>query len=177
MWWPDYQLRLFRRGKGAFLQNQVHRALSIEGKTEKLENPMIHINYTSVSQFVAKLNNYTDIEAENMIKKDYGFNFLDALRFPVDDFLKTFFMQKGYRDGLHGLVLGLLQAFYMEVVFAKLWERHNFRQVEEKDMLSDLKKEIISTGRKIKYWIKTTVINDATNPLKKTLLRLSRKVL
>jgi glycosyltransferase involved in cell wall biosynthesis len=116
MWWPDYQLKIFRSGNGGF-EEGVHKALRVEGVTDRLDNFLIHENYTSVFQYIEKLNNYTSIEANNLAKDGYRFNWLDAIRFPVDDFVKTFFLQKGYSDGLHGLVLSSLQAFYMEVVF------------------------------------------------------------
>lgn len=175
MWWPDYQLKLFRRGRGEFDKNQVHRALKVEGQTEKLSNHMIHNNYESISQFIRKLNNYTDIEAENL-KSNYKVNWLDAIRFPVDDFVKTFFLQKGYRDGLHGLVLSMLQAFYMEVVFAKLWEKTNFAEIEEDNFIDEVKKELKNSSNKVKYWVMSILINDSKNPIKKAILKTARKI-
>ena len=131
IWWPDYNLRLFRQGKGKFPENHVHEKLEVEGEVGKLENPMIHHNYQTVSQFINKLNKtYTESETEHFIKSGKSINWFDAIRWPTNDFLKTFFMQKGYKDGLHGLVLSLFQAFYSLVFFAKVWERkENFRDL------------------------------------------------
>lgn len=174
MWWPDYQLKLFKKGKGKY-ENQVHRALKVDGETQKFENPLIHNNYKTVSQFVSKLNTYTDIEVERFVREDYKFHFLDAVRFPVDDFVKTFFLQKGFRDGLHGLVLSILQAFYMEVVFAKLWEKHKFEEINSPDFIKQVNQEWKVSFEKIKYWFITTVINQSKNPIKKILLKAARK--
>ncbi|HVT01652.1 MAG TPA: glycosyltransferase family 2 protein, partial [Patescibacteria group bacterium] len=96
MWWPDYQLRLFKKGKGSFEKNSVHKVITVEGQTEKLENPFIHDNYTSVDQYLLKLINYTSIEADVLMDQGYKFSWIDAIRFPVNDFLKTFFLQKGF---------------------------------------------------------------------------------
>ncbi len=175
MWWPDYQLKFFRRGKGKFEKNEVHHALTVNGETIKIESPILHNNYNSISQYIKKLNNYTDIEAENLVK-DYNFNFLDAIRFPVDDFVKTFFLQKGFRDGLHGLVLSILQAFYMEVVFAKLWEKNKFIEVNEPTFLKNVKEELKNSGEKVKYWATSNLIDNAKNPFKKILLKTARKI-
>lgn len=175
MWWPDYQLRLFKKGKGRFGKNSVHAALTLEGETEKLTNFILHENYTSVFQYVEKLNNYTSIEAENLVSDGYRFNWLDAIRFPVDDFVKTFFLQKGFGDGLHGLVLSFLQAFYTEVVFAKLWEKHKFEEIEDANFLKAVEDELKKSGGKIKYWISNTLISRTKNPVKKILLKTSRK--
>lgn len=176
MWWPDYQLKLFKKGKAKFSQNDVHKALIVNGSTAKLENPIIHNNYTSVSQFVTKLNNYTDIEAISLRDSGYKFSWLDSIRFPTNDFLKTFFLQKGYREGLHGLVLSILQAFYMEIVFAKLWESKGFEEVNDKNFVKNLKKELSEFSNKFKYWGVTILINDSKNPLKKVIFKAARKI-
>jgi glycosyltransferase involved in cell wall biosynthesis len=177
MWWPDYQLRLFRKGKGRFGKEEVHRALVLDGASEKLINPIIHYNYASVRQYLEKLNNYTDIEADRLTREGYKFNWLDAIRFPVNDFVKIFFLQKGFKDGLHGLVLSILQAFYMEVVFAKLWEKEGFREVESKNFLQEVILEFKESKNKIIYWITSSLIDESKNPLKKIGLKIKRKIL
>ncbi len=176
MWWPDYQLKLFKNGKGKFEKSTIHKALQVAGQTEKLENYLIHNNYTSVSQFVIRLNSYTDLEAENRVSDGYRFSAFDAIRFPVDDFVKTYFLQKGYQDGLHGLVLSILQAFYMEVVFAKLWEKKDFEDVSDPGFTNGVQKEFINSGNKVKYWVKTILIDSSKNPVRKILLKTSRKI-
>ncbi|MBI3282664.1 hypothetical protein HYZ70_01135, partial [Candidatus Curtissbacteria bacterium] len=78
-----------------------------------------------------KLNKtYTESETENFLSSGKSIYWFDAIRWPVADFVKTFFHQKGYKDGMHGLVLYLFQAFYALVFFAKVWERkENFRDL------------------------------------------------
>jgi len=176
MWWPDYQLKLFRKGKGKFGKNEVHKALILEGVSEKLTNPLIHYNYTSIHQYLQKLNNYTDIEAENLSSQEYKFNWLDAIRFPVNDFVKTFFLQKGFKDGIHGLVLSMFQAFYMGIVFAKLWEKEGFKEVESKNFLHEVLKEFKESKNKMIYWLTSSLINESKNPLRKLGLKLKRKI-
>ncbi len=175
-WWPDYQVKLFRKGKGKFSQNSVHKKLDIEGEVRKLENPLTHQNYTSVSQFITKLNNYTDIEAQSQFLSGYKFSWIDSVKFPVDDFLKTFFLEHGYREGLHGLVLSILQAFYMEIVFVKLWEKEKFKEVEVDNFIGKLKNEFNISGTKFKYWLTTALIYESKNPFKKLALRATRKI-
>lgn len=176
MWWPDYQLRLFKKGKGKYGKNSVHTALTVDGETGKFKNFLLHDNYSTVSQYILKLNAYTDIEAANLASDGYAFNWLDAIRFPVDDFLKTFFLQKGYSDGLHGLVLSMLQAFYMEVVFAKLWEKRKFEEIEGENFISEVSSEFMSSANKVRYWIADTIMRKSKNPFKKMLLVASKKI-
>lgn len=174
MWWPDYQLRLFRRGKGKFPEKHVHEYLKVLGTTEKLKNPLIHQNYTSIDQYLYKmLNIYVPSEVKNREGQKVGW--VDSIRFPVNDFLKTFFLQKGYKDGIHGLVLSFLQAFYMEIVFAKIWEKQSFNKESPKYFLNDLLKEFKSVKREFAYWFLTSLMKETRNPFKKIIYRLARK--
>jgi glycosyltransferase involved in cell wall biosynthesis len=177
IWWPDYQLRLFKRGKGKFEEKDVHEYIKVDGRTEKLTGFLMHNNYSSVSQFIEKMDKiYTENEAEGIIKEGRNLEWLDAIRFPVDDFLKTFFAQKGYKDGLHGLVLSILQAFYAEVVFAKAWERQGFKEYNSPSFLKEVYKEFKKISKEFKYWFLTSSIQDSGNIFKKTVYKLKRRL-
>src|SRR5258708_9271721 len=56
-WWPDYQLRLFKKNKGKFPEKHVHEYLKVEGETQKLQHPLVHENYSSIDQFIYKMLN------------------------------------------------------------------------------------------------------------------------
>lgn len=175
IWWPDYNLRLFRRGKGKFPLKHVHEKLEVKGKIGKLKNPMIHYNYQTVSQFIKKLDTtYSESETENFLKEKKNINWYDAIRWPIADFVKTFFLQKGYKDGLHGLVLSLFQAFYALVFFAKVWERkENFADLTPDNFLSAAVKEFQKVAKDIRWWIYETL--SAENPTKKIYYKLRRR--
>lgn len=178
IWWPDHQLRLFRREFGEFPEKHVHEYLKVKGQTEKLENPMEHLNYSSVSQYLYKMDKiYSESEVKNFITSGKAISWIDALRFPANDFFKTFFAQKGYRDGLHGLVLSLLQAFYAEVVFAKIWERQGFKEENSETFLRDVNKEFKKISKEFKYWFFSSFISESKNQVQKLFYRILRKTL
>lgn len=153
IWWPDYQLRFFRRGKGKFPGIHNHEFLVVEGQTEKLKSPLIHQSYTSITQYVDKFNHtYTDNEVENFIESGKKITWLDALRFPLSDFMTNFFARGSYKDGLHGLVLSILQAFYSFEVFAKVWEKQGFWEYNSKDLLHDVKREVEGKKKEFAWW-------------------------
>lgn len=174
IWWPDYQLRLFRKGCGKFAEKHVHEYIEVSGKTEKMEEAMIHQNYSSISQFISKMDKiYSENEVQNYIDSGKAIEWHDALRFPVQDFIKTYFAQKGYKDGLHGLVLSILQAFYSEVVFAKIWEKKGFQ--EKEISLREIASELKRSKNEIDYWIHSAFIEKEKNPIKKIFHRIGRK--
>ncbi|MFH0864205.1 MAG: glycosyltransferase family 2 protein [Candidatus Gottesmanbacteria bacterium] len=174
LWWPDEQLRLFKNGKGKFPEQHVHEYIQVDGKTGHLKNPMDHQNYSSVSQWLYKMDNiYSNNEVENFLTSKKELHWTDALKWPVSDFLKTYFSQQGYKDGLHGLVLSMLQAFYMEIVFAKIWERQGFKKEEpDKNMIAG---EIISLHKDMNYWLRTMELENSKG-FKRLILRILRKI-
>lgn len=176
IWWPDYQLRLFRNGKGKFLAEHVHEMIVIDGQTEKLSEPLIHYNYASVSQYLTKLDKiYTENESDVILKSGKKLMWIDAIRMPASDFLKTFFYQKGYRDGLHGLVLSLLQAFYAEIVFAKTWEKQGFPEYNSSSFVKDVWRELSRAAHECYYWFLSVAIDETQSSVKKVLYKLLRR--
>lgn len=177
IWWPDYVLRLFKKDKGIFPEKHVHEYISLVGETEKLKEPLMHLNYSSVSQYIQKMDRiYTEDEVKNLIKEGKTFHWTEALTLPVRDFLKTFFLQKGYRDGLHGLTLSILQAFYTELVFLKMWEHQGFKEIENKNFLKDVFMTCKKLGFEIRYWFLSALIDESKGSVKKSYLRLLRKI-
>jgi glycosyltransferase involved in cell wall biosynthesis len=175
IWWPDRQLRLFKRGAGKYAEKHVHEYISVAGLVGTLNNPYTHYNYDSVGQYLEKMQRvYTENEVRKYLSLGYTVTWQDAIRFPASDFIKLYFAQGGYKDGLHGLVLAILQAFYSFLIFLKLWERERFVDMEipADTAIAEMKK----TGKELSYWIMTVRIGETGNPLKKLWYKLARKL-
>lgn len=176
LWYPDYQLRLFRRGKGKFPGKHNHELLEVKGETEKLKTPLVHYNYQSVDQYLRKIQSfYSDNEVKVFLDCGKTIHWHDAIRLPASDFLTNFFAREGYKDGLHGLVLALLQAFYTLVVFAKVWEKQGFWQYDSKDFLKETQTELSAKGDELAYWIEKQGKAKATL-LERLIRRLKTKL-
>lgn len=175
IWWPDRQLRLFRKGMGTYPEKHVHEYIAVSGPSRKLEHSFLHYNYDSLNQYLAKMQDiYTGSEVEKLVATGYRVDWRDAIRFPVSDFLKLYFAQSGYKDGLHGLVLASLQGFYSFLIFVKLWEREKFQEIDTP--FGNVRKELMHAGRETNYWLHTTAILDTTNPLTRFVHRVLRRL-
>ncbi len=175
IWWPDYQLRLFKRGKGRYTKAKVHQDIAIDGTIGELKEPLDHHNYQSISQYLAKMDQYTENEANSYVSQNIHFLWVDIIRMPASDFLKTFFLQEGYKDGLHGLVLSIMQGFYMFLVVTKVWEKQGFREENSKDFLKTLVTEWGKIHQEVSYWVLTALSNNSSNPLTKISYKIKRK--
>lgn len=177
LWWPDYQLRLFKKGKGKFESSTVHRHIGIKGITKHLSEPFIHESYNSIGQYVSRMNTiYTNVEADKIVNSGKRLSTFSAINMPMEDFLKTFFMQKGYRDGLHGLMLSMLQAFYMFLVVAKVWEKQGFYEKDSREVLKAFTNDEKNLTYQIKYWITTALIEESRSPLHRVVYHVARKL-
>jgi len=107
-WYPDPQLRLFKKGKGKYVKAHVHEALKLEGESVYLKEFIIHHHYETITQFIRRtVDIYAPNEAQDYLDKGYQFSAFDAVRFPLNEFISRFFARKGYKDGFYGLMLSL----------------------------------------------------------------------
>lgn len=175
--YPDYQLRLFRRGKGKFPAVHVHEMIDVNGPTGHLKHDLFHLNFESISQFLYKhIELYASNEMETLHKQGYKFSYLDAIRFPAKEFLSRFFAREGYRDGLHGLMLSLLFAFYHLVIFAKIWEKEGFHEHTSTRFLDTTSKEFKQFFEEMQYWVANEKLKRSKSILEQALLRVQRKM-
>lgn len=176
LWWPDKQLRLFKKNFGKFPEIHIHEYLHVDGKVDSLKEPYLHYNYESINQYLHKMISiYTENEVIKLTDNGYIISWFDAVRFPLSDFIKIYFAQHAYKDGLHGLILSLLQAFYSFIVFAKLWEKQGFKNT----IISkhDIEYEFSRTKKEFLYWYYTVKINEAHSNMVKLYWRIHRKLL
>ena len=175
MWWPDNNIRFFKK-ESIKWSDKIHRPPQTEGQgiTLPMEEryAITHHHYQSISQFLTRLDRYTNVQAREMHKNGEKFNWTDLISKPLGEFLGRFFANKGYIDGLHGLVLALLQAFSYLVMYLKLWELEGFESKELK--LSEVKVVTVDAGKELDYWFKYG--NLSKNPLKNFLQRAKNKL-
>jgi len=175
-WWPDYNIRFFKKGKVTW-RGKIHEDPKTEGKGFELppreDLAIIHYNYNSISQYLNRLAGYTEIEAQDLVKEGYKFDWRDLISKPMGEFLSRFFAREGYKDGLHGLVLAVLQSFSFFVAYLKVWEREGFKEQEVN--IDELKEQISRKTKETGSWFLQAMIESASG-LKKVLYRVKRKL-
>lgn len=120
--YPDHQLRLFRRGLGRFRERAVHESAEVDGPTGRLRAPLDHDSYRGVADVVARANRYSDLAARELAASGRGGGVADLLLRPVWRFLSMYLLRAGFLDGRRGLVLALCYAHYVFLRAAKVRE-------------------------------------------------------
>ena len=145
-WYPDYQLRLFRRGKARFDGRIVHEHMVINTATQCLVNPIVHHDCKGLERYFERHNKYSSLEAvealrakskhytiSDLIKglltggprrrrnlKEIAYKFLPCRC--LFKFFWMYFMKFGILDGRPGFRFCILHAFYEYQVSLKLEE-------------------------------------------------------
>lgn len=123
-WNSDRVLRLFRRDSGRYVGDTDHAEVEISsGAVATLHTRLIHYTYTDYSQFLRKLDRYSDVQSTRW--KDAGKRpslFKLACNAPFR-FLLTYVVRGGFRDGWAGLQLCILTGFGSFLKQARLWEK------------------------------------------------------
>ena len=127
-YWPGYQMRFFRR-EAMNWPAIVHIRPSITGRAmfapADPELAIEHWNYSTIREWIARNNRYTDIQADELVKLRRSPRVARWLTRPIRRFLQTYVRHKGVLDGRHGLAIALLLAVNELAVELKLWDRQN----------------------------------------------------
>jgi len=119
-WYPDYQLRLLKRGSARYdLARPVHEVVILDGQEGWLNNPLIHHNYETVGQFLRKQDAYATFEARILREKGIRPRPHSLVLQPLREFWRRYVSLQGYKDGGHGLALSCLMAYYTHVAYRR----------------------------------------------------------
>jgi len=81
---------------------------------------LVHFNYASVGQFVAKQRVYAAIQARSMWRAGIRPRHRNFVLQPAREFWRRLWRYQGYRDGWRGLVLASLMGYYTLVTYLAL---------------------------------------------------------
>lgn len=121
-WYPDYNLRLFQKGKGLFGIREVHEAVQLNGIAGHLKSPMEHHTYKSLEDFMKRLDRYSTLAAKELLKEKKTYGIFHIVFRPAYTFINMYLLRLGFLEGYYGFVLSVLYAFYTFLKYIKLLE-------------------------------------------------------
>ena len=144
--YPDYNLRLIRRGKGRYEDRIVHEHMVIEGPAGYLKHHLVHRDDKGIERWLDRHNHYSSMEAVEVWRmrrdhqrersiparlavpgperqrtlKHFAYRYLPFR--PLWRFLYLYVVKGGILDGGEGLRYSILKMFYEYQISLKLEE-------------------------------------------------------
>lgn len=150
-WWPDYVLRLFKTGAVEWT-SKLHSPPLVKGSLAKApartDWAIAHQNYLNVSDFLTRMNRYTQIQAKQADVRKKPNQILPTF---FHELFRRLFLFEGYKDGNRGLSLALLQAMSETVANIKLHEKAEL--LDHAVSASELVNQISGLKSEVNYWL------------------------
>ena len=121
-WYPDYQLRLYDRRRARWAGRLVHESIRADGPVVDLGGEILHHAYRDLSHHLQTMDRYTTLAARQMFEEGRTAGWVDLAVHPPAAFLRNYVLRGGFRDGVPGLIVSAMNARYVGLKFAKLWE-------------------------------------------------------
>lgn len=124
--WYAAVMKLLKKGQAKFSQDKANEKAVVNGEMGTLTNPVHHYGYPDLSIHLRKLSLFSRWEGEALFDKGVRINWLNfgcyfILR-PMAKFFQKYIFLRGYGEGIHGLILCIMNAVYVFLIYACVWE-------------------------------------------------------
>jgi glycosyltransferase involved in cell wall biosynthesis len=124
--WPDWALRLFRRGRGRCRDVEVHEGMLVDGPVRRLRAPLLHHAYDSYADMLRTMDRYATLGAIRSYREGRALRWRGSSAHALLRATWTFFhklvLRGGLWDGAHGLAGSSAAAWYVFLKYVKLGE-------------------------------------------------------
>jgi glycosyltransferase involved in cell wall biosynthesis len=121
--YPDYVIRLFKKGMAQFPCKSVHEQIHIDGKVGYLQSPLDHLSYRTSKDYWRKADRYTTLTAMEMKQANLPGTFTGWFTYtilkPVKTFFSIFIRHKGFMDGWYGFIFAYWSALHFPIAYRK----------------------------------------------------------
>lgn len=120
-WYPDYVLRLFRRGRARFSDDLVHERVRCEGTVRRLSEPLIHHPVERLEDALSRMDRYSTAGADMIVESGRRVTFMTGILRGWWTFVRTYFLRLGFLDGREGFLLAVANAEGTYYRYMKAW--------------------------------------------------------
>lgn len=120
-WSPDYVLRLFRRDTAQFSADLVHEKVLSRGAVARLREALDHDPVRRIEDALSRMDRYSTAGAQQLLSKGRRVTFCSGVSHGLWAFVRTYFLQAGFRDGREGFLLAVANAEGTYYRYMKAW--------------------------------------------------------
>lgn len=126
--YPDYQIRLFRKGKAHYENREVHAPVIVEGAVGTLKKNFLHNGFKDLQEWSVKTARYTSYESTAYTRQGRKFSWSRLFFYPLLVFLRDYILRLGCLDGYRGFLIARLNSIYYFMLYAKMREQESHKK-------------------------------------------------
>ncbi len=122
-WYPDKKTRLFDRSKITIRGKNPHDQIILKDgyRFKWVKKNILHYSYSSISDHIAKTNNFSTIAALADFEDGKKVSFIyHIILKPSYHFVNEYFIHLGFLDGYYGIVICIISSFGKFLKYVKL---------------------------------------------------------
>ena len=121
-WYPEYRVRLSRRGKARWRGEFVHEELYGDCPVGYLSGDLLHKPYSDLREHLRTIGCYSELWAKREAQAGRIFHWVDLIFRPAVKFIKMYVIRAGFLDRGPGLVASFMGSWYTFMKYARLYE-------------------------------------------------------
>jgi len=118
-WYPDHKVRFFNKKTAHPSESIVHQKI-VTTNEKKVPVHILHYGWESLEQIIAKKNQYSSWHAKQLFDQRIRINTFKPVINGSVAFIRCYFFKKGFLNGIDGLSISMIQAFFSYSKYAKL---------------------------------------------------------
>lgn len=120
-WYPDFQLRLFRRDQGRW-REPIHEFVEVHGRVTTFSGELLHYSFPSMNSYIDKINPFADEFFKKQDDQKKTWSLCKNLTRPLWRFFRGYILRCGFLDGFPGLWIAVATTFSTFVRYSRSYE-------------------------------------------------------
>ena len=125
-WYPDRQLRLFRKSMGHWKQRHIHESVTMNpgAKVERLNGDLLHYTSQNAAHHHRMIGErYAPLAAQQMFEEGRRTSVFGVASAGPAAFIRSLILKGGLRDGFAGFTIASFAAHHAFLKHLMLWEK------------------------------------------------------
>ena len=125
-WYPDKQLRFFKRTKGGWKQRHIHESVSMDAnaRVDQLAGDLLHYTSPNAAHHHRVIGErYAPLAAQQMFEEGRRTSVFGVASAGPAAFIRSFILKGGFRDGFAGFTIASFAAHHSFLKHLLLWEK------------------------------------------------------
>ena len=101
----------------------MHESVVVAGAVGRLEAEIEHRPYRDIAHHLRTIDRYSTLAADQMRAEGRRVRWMDLVARPPLAFLRNYIARLGARDAAPGLIVSILNSYYVFLKHAKRWEQ------------------------------------------------------